>query len=292
MDGPPPTNNASPDFIMVNSDNTPVEGSPQPPTHPNNPSTVSSLNSNIQCPHCNTINPSFFDSCTKCGNPLTFNTSSTPMGNGVDHKEDEENPPPPPQPPMPPSESQYQPEPPQYIITQPKQSIIDQSQGTIAQADPYPQAQPPPFNPAFDNTTAGQQQPPTQYLSATRLEFEHNTPRGTAASDTPGSYAPYETQQQQEPELGHRYTQFNPNNANAYHLNAPVDSLYPTEEQLFGNFFIRTISIASSLIAVTLLSFHLWFATPLLDDFTAAQDLSAMGMIHCILIIKKETNQE
>ena len=209
MDGPPPTNNASPDFIMVNSDNTPVEGSPQPPTHPNNPSTVSSLNSNIQCPHCNTINPSFFDSCTKCGNPLTFNTS-TPMGNGVDHKEDEENPPPPPQPPMPPSESQYQPEPPQYIIqphiaSQPKQSIIDQSQGTIAQADPYPQAQPPPFNPAFDNTTAGQQAP-TQYLSATRLEFEHNTPRGTAASDTPGSYAPYQTQQQ-EPELGHRYTQ-------------------------------------------------------------------------------------
>ena len=275
MDELSPTSDASSGFIMINNSNTPIEGSPQPPTHPNNPSSTST-SSNMPCPHCNTVNPSFFDSCTKCGNSLSP-TITTPNHENNDN----ENPPepahepmPPLSPPMPTSESQYQPEPPQYII-QP-QDIA--SAPFVTQ--PH-QTQPPPYNPNFDdnniagnNITYTQGQP--QNPNAKGYQFQHNTQKGTTASETPGSWEPYETNQR-EPELGHRYTQYNPNNATAYHLDAPSENLYPAEEQLFGKFFIRSISTACSLIIVTLLSFHLWF-TKSSDEFKAAHALSAMGM--------------
>ena len=281
MDGLSPKSDTPSSFVMIHNNDTQIDESPQPPTHPNNPSTSSTM----PCPHCNTINPSFFDSCTKCGNSLSsIATATTPNYENNDTQnppEQPQEPLPPMSPPIPKSESQYQPEPPQYIIS--PRNV------TIPPPATYPhQMQPPPYDPNFDNhniagndTTCTQGQP----------QNPNPDPNGTAAvSETPGSWPSYSANQR-APELSHRYTQYDPNNAKAHHLNAPINNIYPTEEQLFGNFFIRTISNACSFIMVTLLSFHLWFTTSLHDEFQAAQTLSAMGMVNLYLCTSSIVNQ-
>jgi len=148
-------------------------------------------------------------------------------------------------------------------------NLIQQPPANQAQPAAYSQPPPPPQHQANG-------------IHHLHTNYPHSSTPGGAEHDDDDNEPPFAS----APELGQRYSsQYHPA---AYHghLAAPTEGdIYRAEEQLFGNFFIRTLGISVALLLLALLSFGVWFdgndnsISSLGSKFKAALGLCGTGLL-------------